>query len=223
MATAVRTTNWFAIWVTTAVVIVIVAVVGIVVAMNNKATDPGARPTSSHITESGAITFGSSQTNTVTTYIDFLCPICNDFEQSEGPTIKHQMDSDKAQLEVQPVAILDTRTNPAGYSSRAGSAMYSVVIHDYAHAYAFMQALYASQPEEGSAGLSDQQIIDVAKNAGVVMTSELEKEITAHTYQQYVQAAKLPTGASGTPTLIINGTQVSVTMDPQKDILPHLK
>ncbi|KHK95434.1 DSBA oxidoreductase [Microbacterium mangrovi] len=220
---AVRKTNWFAIWITIAVVVVIVAVAGIVIAMNNKATSPAETPTSSHITKDGGIVFGDSKKNTITTYIDFLCPICNQFEQAEGPTIKQQMDSGKAQLVVQPVAILDNRTNPTGYSSRAGSAMYSVTIHDYAHAYAFMQALYANQPQEGSAGLTDQQIIDVAKKAGVNMTSELEKEINANKYQKYVQAAQLPSGATGTPTLVINGTQIPVTLNPQTDILPHLK
>ena len=153
MAAAKGRTNGFAIGITAAVVVVLLALVGVVVWMNNMATDTGPKPTSSHITDNGAITFGDSKKNSVTTYVDFLCPICNEFEQAEGATIKQQMDNGKTRLEVQPVAILDTRSVPAGYSSRAGSAMYSVAIHDYKNAYAFMQALYADQPAEGSAGL----------------------------------------------------------------------
>jgi protein-disulfide isomerase len=223
MAAAKGRTNGFAIGITAAVVVVLVALVGVVVWMNNKVTDPGVKPTSSHITDSGAITFGDSKKNTVTTYIDFLCPVCNQFEQSEGDTIKKQMDAGKTKLEVQPVAILDGSSVPAGYSSRAASAMYSVAIHDYEHAYAFMQALYANQPAEGSAGLSDEQIIDVAKNAGVKLTSDLENEIKDHKYQKFVQAAQLPDGSTGTPTLVINGKQIRVTMNPNADILANLK
>ncbi|GAA4358736.1 DsbA family protein [Microbacterium rhizosphaerae] len=223
MATTARKTNWFAIWVSIAVVAVLAVVTVLVVVMNTQASSPGDKPQSSHITSSGAIVFGDSKTNTVTTYIDFLCPICNEFEQSEGATIKTAVDAGKTTLEVVPVAILDTRSNPAGYSSRAGSAMYSVVIHDYANAYAFMQAMYANQPQEGSAGLTDQQIIDVAKNAGVNMTPALESEITSNKYQKYVQAQQLPQGATGTPTLVVNGTQIPVTMNPATDITPHLK
>jgi len=130
MATTARKTNWFAIWVSIAVVAVLAVVTVLVVVMNNQPKDTGATPTSSHITSSGAIVFGESKTNTVTTYVDFLCPICNEFEQSEGATIKTAVDGGKTTLEVVPVAILDSRSNPAGYSSRAGSAIYSVVIHD---------------------------------------------------------------------------------------------
>ncbi|MDQ4214216.1 DsbA family protein [Microbacterium sp. ASV81] len=223
MAAAKGRTNGFAIGVTAAVVAVLIVLVGVVVFLNNKATDPGEKPVGSHITDTGGIVFGDSKTNTVTTYVDFLCPICNQFEQSEGDTIKQQVDSGKSALQVQPVSILDSRTSPAGYSSRAASAMYSVAIHDYKNAYAFMQALYAGQPQEGSAGLTDDQIIDIAKQAGVNVTSDLEKEIKAHKYQKWAQAAQLPQGASGTPTLVINGKQIPVTMNPNADILPHLK
>jgi protein-disulfide isomerase len=223
MATTARKTNWFAIWVSIAVVAVLAVVTILVVVMNNQPKDTGATPKSSHITSSGAITFGDSKTNTVTTYIDFLCPICNQFEQSEGATIKTAVDGGKTTLEVVPVAILDQHTSPEGYSSRAGSAMYSVVIHDYSNAYAFMQAMYANQPQEGSAGLTDDQIVDVAKNAGVNMTPALQSEITSNKYQKYVQAQPLPQGATGTPTLVINGTQIPVTMNPVTDITPHLK
>jgi len=86
-----------------------------------------------------------------------------------------------------------------------------------------MQAMYANQPQEGSAGLSDQQIIDVAKNAGVNMTPALQSEITSNKYQKYVLAQQLPQGATGTPTLVVNGTQIAVTMNPATDITPHLK
>lgn len=223
MATTARKTNWFAIWVSIAVVAVLAVVTVLVVVMNNKATDPGVKPTSSHITDTGGILFGDSKTNNITTYVDFLCPVCNRFEQTSAATIKQQVDSGKATLQVQPVAILDNNTSPTGYSSRAGSAMYSVTIHDYAHAYDFMQAMYANQPQEGSAGLTDDQIIDVAKTAGVNMTSDLQNEIKTHKYQKYVQQQQLPQGATGTPTLVINGTQIPVTFSPQTDILANLK
>lgn len=224
MATAAKKkTNWFAIWVSIAVVVVLIGATVLVIVMNSTASSPGAKPAGAHITDAGAITFGDSSQNTVTTYVDFLCPYCNQFEQAVGPTIKQQMDAGKTSLEVYPMGFLDTRSNPAGYSSRAASAMYSVAIHDYAHAYAFLQAMYANQPQEGSAGLSDQQIIDVAKNAGVDMTSELQSEIKAHTYQKFAQSTQLPQGATGTPTVLVNGNLISVTMDPQKDIIANLK
>ena len=90
-----------------------------------------------------------------------------------------------------------------------------------------MQAMYQNQPAEGSEGLTDEQIIDVAKGAGVDMTSELEKDITSGKYKKFVQdmTPKTPAGPRGigTPTLVINGQYISVTGDPQIDIVGNLK
>jgi len=223
MASAVRKTNWFAIWVSVAAVVVLVAVTGIVIAINNAASGPGAEPSGKIVdTAAGAVVFGDGD-NTIDTYVDFLCPICNQFEQSEGSTIKQLVDEGKATLKVHPVSILDTRTSPAGYSSRAGGAFLAVAAADPDHAYAYMEALFANQPAEGSAGLTSAQLVDIAKNAGVTMTGDLEKAITSDRYQKFVQAQQLPDGSRGTPTLLVNGTMINVTMNPETDITANLK
>lgn len=225
MATAVRKTNWFAIWVSIAAVVVLVVVTGIVIAINNAASAPGAEPQGSIIdTDAGAVVFGKDDAdNVIETYVDFLCPFCNQFEQSEGATIKGLVDDGTAQLRVHPVTILDNNSSPAGYSSRAASAFFAVAIADPDNAYAFMQAMYANQPEERSAGLTSEQIVQIAKSAGVNVTSELEKAITNDTYQSFAQSKGLPSDATGTPHLVINGKAVSVTMDPATDITGNLK
>ncbi|WP_308492963.1 DsbA family protein [Microbacterium terrisoli] len=223
MATAVRKTNWFAIWVSVAAVVVLVVVTGIVIAINNSASAPGSEPKGSIVnTEAGSVTFGDG-TNTIDTYVDFLCPYCNQFEQSEGPAIKQLVDAGTVKLNVHPVTILDGRSSPSGYSSRAAGAFYAVAVADPDNAYAFMQAMYANQPEEGSAGLSDDQIVQIAKSAGVKMTSDLEKAITSNEYQKYALSKGLPSDATGTPALYVNGKQVNVTMDAKTDITPNLK
>lgn len=227
MATAVRKTNWFAIWVSIAAVVVLVAVTGAVIAINNAAAAPGAQPEGSIIdTDAGAVVFGDTDAdNVIDTYVDFLCPFCNQFEQSEGPTIKGLVDDGTAVLKVHPVTILDNNTSPVGYSSRAASAFYAVAAADPDNAYAFMQALYANQPEERSAGLTSAQIVQIAKNAGVNVTSDLEHAITKDTYQDFAQHKGLPADATGTPHLVINGTAVPVSSDynPATDIAAHLK
>ena len=112
--------------------------------------------------------------------------------------------------------------SPAG-PFRSASAFFAVAAADPDKAYAFMQALFANQPAEGSAGLTDEQIVDLAKQAGVSMTDDLEKAITSDRYQKYALAQSLPAGATGTPHLEVNGEAVAVTMDPAKDITAHLK
>jgi protein-disulfide isomerase len=225
MATAVRKTNWFAIWVSIAAVVVLVAVTGIVIAINNAASAPGAAPQGSIIdTDAGAVVFGDEGAdNVIETYVDFLCPYCNQFEQAEGEQIKKLVDDGTAVLKVHPVTILDNNTSPAGFSSRASSAFFAVAAADPDNAYAFMQAMYANQPDERSAGLSDEQIVQIAKDAGVNVTSDLEKTITNNTYQSFAQSKGLPADATGTPHLVVNGTAVNVTYDVAADITAHLK
>jgi len=221
MATAARKTNWFAIWLSIAAVVVIVVVTGIVIVVNNKPSAPGAAPQSSVVDQTtGAIAFGDGE-DTMDTYIDFLCPICNQFEQIYGSAITGLVDDGTITLNVHPIAILDRYSQGTEYSSRAASAMYAVAVEDPSHAYDFMTALFANQPEENSAGLTDAQIVEVAKKAGVNVTASLEKAITGHAYVSFVQSltpkTPLAPGAQtiGTPTIAINGETISL-----KDTLP---
>ncbi|GAA4059165.1 hypothetical protein GCM10023065_05970 [Microbacterium laevaniformans] len=215
--------NWFAIWVSVAAVVVVALVIGLVVWMNNVSSGPGAQPSSSNInTDTGAISFGSGP-DVVDTYVDFMCPICNQFEKTEGETIKQLVSDNKITLNIHPVSILDRASQGTKFSSRSASAMFAVAEADPANAYAFMEAMFQNQPQESSPGLSDDQIVSIAKGAGVNVTSDLEKAITSGTYIKFVQAHGLPDGAKGTPTLVVNGTFVNVTFNPQTDIVANLK
>lgn len=222
MARAPRTTNWFAIWTSVAVVVVIVAIGGIVWWGNAKADDPGALPQSSNIdTDTGAIVFGDGP-DVVKTYVDFMCPYCGQFEASEGDTVKQLLADGRITLEVHPVSILDRLSQGTQYSSRSAAAMFAVAKADPANAYAFLQAMFAAQPAESSTGLTDDEIIGIARSAGVDVTSDLESAITSGEYISFAQAQSLPDGATGTPTLIVRDQIVPVTYDPQADLLDRL-
>ncbi|MFT4219399.1 MAG: thioredoxin domain-containing protein [Microbacterium sp.] len=222
MATAARR-NWFAIWVSIVAVAAIVAVGVLVVWMNNLATDPGEQPQGAIVDQdTGAITFGSGS-NTVDTYIDFMCPYCQQFEEAEGKDIRDLVADGSITLNLHPVAILDRLSSGTEYSSRAASAMYAVAAADPDNAYAFMQAMYENQPLENSTGLTDEEIVQIARDAGVDVTSELETAITSHEYIDFAQSQQLPDGATGTPTLVVNGELVDVTMDVQTDIVDRLE
>ncbi len=224
MATAVRKTNWFAIWVSVAVVVVIAIIAGLVIWMNASAT-AGNAPTSSSTakpeaanidTSTGAISFGTG-TDKLDTYIDFMCPICNQFETTFGESISSSVADDTITLNVHPIAILDSRSQGTAYSSRAASAMYAVAIADPEKAYAFMQAMYKNQPEEGSTGLTNNQIISIAQNAGVNVTDDLKSAIADNKYLNYVQTMtpKTPIAPGstgiGTPTVVANGKTLTAS------------
>lgn len=226
MATAARKTNWFAIWVSVGVVVALVAVVAVVALLNTRASDPTAGlesvPTSSGIDQqTGAISFGDGP-DTVATYVDFMCPYCGQFEEAEGETIAGLIDDGSITLQVHPVAILDRLSQGTEYSSRAASAMYAVAEADPDNAYAYFVALFNKQPAEQTEGLTDEELVQLAKDAGVDVTADLEKAILDHEYIDFAQAQQLPEGATGTPTLMVNDEIVQVTYDPEVDILANL-
>lgn len=210
-------TNWFAIWVSVAVVAVVALVIALVVWMNNSANDPGTLPTGSGIDQTtGAITVGDGE-KTLDTYIDFMCPICGQFETTYGEEIIDLTNAGTITLNIHPIAILDRYSQGTAFSTRAANAMYCVAEANPDAAVPFMQAMFAGQPEENSAGLSDDQILEIAKGAGV---EGIEACVTDGTYTDFVTAMTKETpiqpGSTGigTPTLAIDGEVISNSTIP---------
>ncbi len=170
MAAQARKVNWFAIWVSVGVVVALVLVAWLVIFLNNQQSGGGGTgetPTASNIDSStGAIKVGSGE-QTMDTYIDFMCPICNQFEQSYGEAIQGLVDDSTITLGIHPIAILDSKSQGTEYSTRAANAMYCVAVADADAVVPFMQAMYANQPQEGSTGLTDKQILAIASGVGV--------------------------------------------------------
>ncbi|MEJ1088547.1 thioredoxin domain-containing protein [Microbacterium sp. Mu-80] len=207
MAAAQGKTNWFAIGISAAVVVVLVALGGVVVWMNNQANDPGATPTSDIVNaETGAISFGEGD-DVVATFIDFMCPACNAFEQSYGEQLQSAAADDEITLEVHPIAILDHLSQGTNYSSRAAGAMYCVAETAPDKALDFMNALYANQPQEGGSGLTDEQLSQIAEQVGA---GDAASCIAEGTYEKFGAAQAKAHEISGTPTVEINGKRLDV-------------
>lgn len=218
MATAAAgKTNWFAIWVSVAVVAVVALVVALVVWMNNAATDPGTLPTGSGINkETGAIIVGDGE-QTLDVYLDFMCPICGQFEEAYGQEILDLVNDGTITQNIHPIAILDRYSQGTEFSTRAANAMYCVAEADPDAAVPFMQKMFTGQPEENSTGLTNEQILAIAKDAGV---TGIDSCVTDGEYTSFVKAMteKTPVqpGASGigTPTLSVNGAVISNSTIP---------
>jgi len=226
MATGGRKTNWFAIWVSVAVVVVLVVVGILVAALNNQATAPGPTPEGASIdSATGAISVGEGP-DVLATYVDFICPACGQFEQSYGPTIQGVVDDGSITLDIHPIAILDSQSQGTRYSSRAASAMYCVAVADPEASLPFLTAMYENQPPEATSGLTDEEIVTIAESVGVTDASDC---ITEGRYMDYVTRMTPETpvkeGAGGisTPTVVLNDEILTLTGDPQADILDRLQ
>jgi hypothetical protein len=95
-----------------------------------------------------------------------------------------------------------------------------------------MAAMYAQQPEEGTTGLSDQQIIDVVHSAGLE-DEDVDACIDDESFGPWVSAATaratqnpdlIAPGAQGlsTPTVVVNGELWDRSVDVLQFIQSHI-
>lgn len=219
--------------------LIAVAVIAFVVVQKGQQTplaDVKLKPVGS--TESGGIPVGpegvagstdgaAADAVTVAVYSDFMCPICSMFEQINADTLDEMRESGDIVVEYHPVSILDRASNGTAYSTRSATAAVLVSAEAPEKFIAFSKALFESQPAENTDGLSDAQLADIARKAGVPddVAAKIEsgeymgdkgdpKDPTS--YRPWVLAAtdqaSRDLGRLGTPTIRINGE----TLDPQK-------
>lgn len=207
MAVAKKSTNWFAIGVSAAVVVVLVAIGGVAWWANSLATGPGTAPQSANVNqETGAITFGKGD-DVVDTYVDFMCPICGNFETQYGEALQTAAANDKITLNIHPVSILDRYSQNTKYSTRSANAMYCVAAEAPDSSLAFFNALFSNRPEENSAGLSDEELTSLADKAGAGAAADC---IADGTYKTYVGAQTTSHDIKGTPTVELDGKRLDL-------------
>ena len=230
MAQAARKTNWFAIWVTVGVVVALVLVTVLVVTLNNAATPKPLptevnTPTSAGIdSETGAILVGDGP-DRLDTYIDFMCPVCNQFEQVYGAEIESMVNDGSITLGIHPISILDSQSNGTQYSTRSANAAYCVAAADPDASLPFLQAMFENQPAEGSNGLTNSEILEIASGVGV---TGIDSCVNDGTYAGFVTEKTPETPIQpgsqgiGTPTIAVNGQVIANSQLPPAGSLATL-
>ncbi|WP_029151039.1 DsbA family protein [Microbacterium indicum] len=179
-----KKSNLFAIIISIVVVVAVVGVGALVIVLNNRASAPATAPGATSVNqETGAIVIGDGAQE-LDTYVDFICPICGQFEDTWGDQINDAVENGDITLNVHPVGLLDNASQGTEYSSRAANAMYCVANTSPDAAYAFLKEMYDQQPSEGTTGLDDDQIIQIAEDSGA---GDVADCITNREYDDYVQ------------------------------------
>ncbi|WP_084079079.1 thioredoxin domain-containing protein [Demequina sp. NBRC 110057] len=135
-------------------------------------------------------------------YQDFMCPICNQFEQINAEDLNTLREAGEVAIYYHPISILDRYSSGTEYSTRSANA--AATIADQAPEYflAFQAAMYENQPAENTEGLTDAQISDIAVSVGV--PQEVADTFVDGTFTKWVIAATDQSnqdGISGTPML----------------------
>jgi protein-disulfide isomerase len=161
-----------------------------------------------NLTPAGAIPVGQAAAPaTVEIYLDYMCPACGQFERVNSSELDRLIQAGTAKVELRPISFLDRTSQGTRYSSRAANAMATVADRAPDRVWAFNNALYDSQPQEGSRGLTDQQIAELATQAGVgrEVVDAFDERIFEPWVARVTRAA-FDAGVQGTPTVKINGT-----------------
>jgi protein-disulfide isomerase len=157
-------------------------------------------------------------------YVDFLCPVCGAFETANAPQIKKLVESGVATLEIHPISILDRQSMGTQYSTRAANAFACVANYSPDSAFDYSATLFENQPEEATEGLTNQQLIDLAKKAKVAKQDSVAKCINDTKFKNWVAASTaralsgpIPNSdidkVAGTPTVLVNGQSYKYTTD----------
>ncbi|MGV3711825.1 DsbA family protein [Pseudolysinimonas sp.] len=155
----------------------------------------------------------------ISTYIDFTCEFCKEFEVGNGSTttgngayLKELVASGQATLEVFPVAIL------GDYSVLAANAASCVAAYQPESFFDMLDVMYRQQPdvENGGAPYSKSEILDLWRSVGIEPSGEVSACVNDERYSKWVEARTLAvtsdpelanpsTGGFGTPTIVVNG------------------
>jgi protein-disulfide isomerase len=171
------------------------------------ASTPAATSAPAGATAAGALVVGDAAAPVrVEIFLDYMCPYCGRFERANGGELARLVTAGTARLEMYPLSFLDRMSRGSEYSTRTANAAATVADAAPDKLLAFTAALYEHQPEENTAGLTDDQIADLAQTAGV--PADVAARFAARSFGPWVAASTekvLASGINGTPTVRING------------------
>lgn len=212
-AAARRRTVLLQVGVAALVVVVVLAVtVAVLRAQDSAAQAPAAIPP--QVDGSGALVLGDPDADvTVEVVEDFQCPACRAFEAAQGDLLRSYAEGDagdgRVNVAYRGIAFLDDASS-TDYSTRALSASACVMAEGDGVWSRFHRSLFEQQPPEGGAGLSDEQLVDLAGAAGAD-EDVVRRCVAEGTYTDWAAATTARAGddgVTGTPTVYVNGTEL---------------
>ncbi len=164
----------------------------------------------------GVVTLGDPAAPVkVDIYEDYICPGCKIFAGRDHDELTTALNEGKITVRFHPVAILNDRSDPAGYSTRAANA--ALCAADAGIFPAYHDRLFAEQPSEGGPGLTDAMLATFGTQLGAnvefgecVGSGTHALAIGAETKKAVGDPALRSDSGFGTPTAAVGGRKVSV-------------
>jgi protein-disulfide isomerase len=203
-----------------AVVAVLAIAAGIAVAVGtagsgkNAASGPLVIPANTTGPNGTVIVYGNPNAkHTLDVYEDFRCPICDKLEKADGPTIQQLADNGTYKIQYHMATFLDNNLGGTG-SMDALQVAGAAINESPAKFKAFHDVLYANQPSEQTDGFGNlNTLLDLAKKVPGLVTPQFTKDVQDRVYAPWAQKVSdtfNTSGVTGTPTLKLNGKQLTV-------------
>ena len=148
-------------------------------------------------------------------YLDYQCPICQQFESANAAQLKSWVNTGAATLEIHPISFLDSRASLNEYSSRAANAAICVAQAAPNSFFDYSAYLYEHQPAEGTAGPSNDDLVADLAKVQISATADLTSCIKNKKYGVWVSnttskvlSTPIPgtkQTVDGTPYVLVNG------------------
>ena len=217
-----------------AVVVVLAVVVAIVIGNNGKSgasTTASGNPSPAGVVggTGGGIfanaTMAKSNAPTMDAYEDFQCPTCGELERTLGPEIRSLADTGQIKLVYHMMSFLDANL---GNDSSTRAANAAACAADAGKFLQYHAAVYAGQPTQEGAGYTNAQLTTFAKTAGITGTAltTWQSCATSAQHAQYVtdvETAAGKAGVTGTPTIKLNGVDITKTMTTPEALVATVK
>jgi protein-disulfide isomerase len=171
-------------------------------ASSGRAAPPGV------VDDAGLVAAGTGPV-TVEVYVDFLCPLCRTFVGNMNPSFSRLLAANRIRLVWHPVSYFDEQSKPPGYATRAAASVACAA--DAGKLAAYGNALLYLQPPQGAAGLSDDQLIDIAGDAGII-TPLFARCVRSRTYAGWIADAgrqAADRGVTALPAVFVNGRPIA--------------
>ena len=215
-----------------AAVLIVGVVVAILIGSSGKTNTPSAGsadPVGIVANDGGGILANAatakSNAPTVDLYEDFQCPTCGALEKAMGPTFASMAKTGEIKLIVHTLSFLDDNLKNDS-SKRSANAV--ACASDAGRFLEYHAAVFAAQPAQEGAGYTDAQITEFANTAGITgpALTTWQRCTSSGQHAQYVldtQTAAEKAGVNSTPTLKLDGKDITKTLTTPEALITQVK
>jgi protein-disulfide isomerase len=217
-------------------VLAAVVIVGVVVAIligssgkSGSASGSSAQPAGVTGGKAGGIFVNAatakSNAPTLDVFEDFQCPSCAVLEKKIGPKVTSMAKAGEIKLVVHTLSFLDDNLKN---DSSARSANAAACAADAGKFLEYHGVVFAAQPAQEGVGYTDAQLTEFAHTSGITgaALTTWQKCTSSGQYDQYVTDVQDSSGRAGvnsTPTVKLNGQDITATLQTPEALVAAVK